>query len=156
MARLPHKPPSWDAASQGSGVCMLLVQQQIPCPGFTSAYNAVVRCMGPQHPCLLHSRFRCVRSHLASPLQAPDVMRSCSMAMCLLSTAMGSYLAGALTWAVQAGGSRASVAGTCFLMMLHVGSNIEHPASPRRAWLYAMHFIPRNGACSCEHAATSS
>ncbi|KAF5831125.1 POT family-domain-containing protein [Dunaliella salina] len=35
--------------------------------------------------------------------QAPDVMRSCSMAMCLLSTAMGSYLAGALTWAVQAG-----------------------------------------------------
>lgn len=29
-------------------------------------------------------------------------MRSCSMALCLLSTAIGSYLAGALTWGVQA------------------------------------------------------
>ena len=28
-------------------------------------------------------------------------MRSCSMALCLLSTALGSYLAGALTWVVQ-------------------------------------------------------
>jgi len=34
--------------------------------------------------------------------QAPDVMRSCSMALCLLSTALGSYSAGALTAAVQA------------------------------------------------------
>jgi hypothetical protein len=33
--------------------------------------------------------------------QAPDVMRSCSMALCLLSTAFGSYAAGALTAAVQ-------------------------------------------------------
>ncbi|GAX73014.1 hypothetical protein CEUSTIGMA_g466.t1 [Chlamydomonas eustigma] len=33
--------------------------------------------------------------------QAPDVMRSCSMALSLLSTAVGSYLAGALTLVVQ-------------------------------------------------------
>eukprot|EP00798_Chlamydomonas_sp_ICE-L_P012245 gene12246-15386_t len=33
--------------------------------------------------------------------QSPDVMRSCSMALGLLSTALGSYLAGALTWLVQ-------------------------------------------------------
>ena len=33
--------------------------------------------------------------------QAPDVMRSCSMALGLLSSALGSYLAGALTWLVQ-------------------------------------------------------
>lgn len=33
--------------------------------------------------------------------QAPDVMRSCSMALGLLSSALGSYSAGALTWLVQ-------------------------------------------------------
>ena len=33
--------------------------------------------------------------------QAPDVMRSCSMALQLLSTALGSYLSGALLLAVQ-------------------------------------------------------
>lgn len=32
--------------------------------------------------------------------QAPDVMRSCSMALQLLSVAVGSYLSGALVWAV--------------------------------------------------------
>lgn len=36
------------------------------------------------------------------------MMRSCSMALCLLSTAMGSYLAGALTWVVQVASERAS------------------------------------------------
>jgi peptide/histidine transporter 3/4 len=35
--------------------------------------------------------------------QAPDVMRSCSMALQLLSTALGSYLSGAVLLAVQAG-----------------------------------------------------
>jgi peptide/histidine transporter 3/4 len=34
--------------------------------------------------------------------QAPDVMRSCSMALGLLSSALGSYSAGILTWLVQA------------------------------------------------------
>ncbi|KAG1658754.1 hypothetical protein FOA52_000867 [Chlamydomonas sp. UWO 241] len=34
--------------------------------------------------------------------QAPDVMRSCSMALGLLSTALGSYLSGLLTWLVAA------------------------------------------------------
>eukprot|EP00798_Chlamydomonas_sp_ICE-L_P031614 gene31614-6810_t len=38
--------------------------------------------------------------------QAPDVMRSCSMALGLLSTALGSYLAGALTWLVQIAGQQ--------------------------------------------------
>lgn len=33
--------------------------------------------------------------------QSPDVMRSCSMALGLLSSALGSYSAGILTWAVQ-------------------------------------------------------
>lgn len=33
--------------------------------------------------------------------QAPDVMRSCSMALGLLSSALGSYSAGILTWLVQ-------------------------------------------------------
>ena len=33
--------------------------------------------------------------------QAPDVMRSCSMALGLLSSALGSYMAGVLTWLVQ-------------------------------------------------------
>lgn len=33
--------------------------------------------------------------------QAPDVMRSCSMALGLLSSALGSYMAGMLTWLVQ-------------------------------------------------------
>uniref|UniRef100_A0A7R9VQN8 Uncharacterized protein n=1 Tax=Chlamydomonas euryale TaxID=1486919 RepID=A0A7R9VQN8_9CHLO len=33
--------------------------------------------------------------------QAPDVMRSCSMALGLLSSALGSYMAGILTWVVQ-------------------------------------------------------
>lgn len=32
--------------------------------------------------------------------QAPDVMRSCSMALQLLSVCIGSYLSGALVWAV--------------------------------------------------------
>jgi hypothetical protein len=32
--------------------------------------------------------------HATPSMQAPDVMRSCSMALCLLSTAIGSYLAG--------------------------------------------------------------
>ncbi len=41
-------------------------------------------------------------------MQAPDVMRSCSMALCLLSTALGSYLAGALTLTVQAVSKRAT------------------------------------------------
>eukprot|EP00884_Botryococcus_braunii_P017309 jgi/Botrbrau1/4261/Bobra.0390s0001.1 len=35
--------------------------------------------------------------------QAPDVMRSCSMALQLLSVAIGSYLSGAVVWAVGAG-----------------------------------------------------
>ncbi|GLC42322.1 hypothetical protein PLESTB_000659700 [Pleodorina starrii] len=35
--------------------------------------------------------------------QAPDVMRSCSMALQLASTAIGSYLSGIIVWAVQAG-----------------------------------------------------
>jgi len=34
--------------------------------------------------------------------QAPDVMRSCSMALQLLSVAIGSYLSGAVVWATQA------------------------------------------------------
>lgn len=34
--------------------------------------------------------------------QAPDVMRSCSMALQLLSVAIGSYLSGAVVWAVSA------------------------------------------------------
>ena len=34
--------------------------------------------------------------------QAPDIMRSCSMALQLLSVAVGSYLSGAMVWAVQA------------------------------------------------------
>lgn len=34
--------------------------------------------------------------------QAPDVMRSCSMALQLLSVAAGSYLSGALVWGVSA------------------------------------------------------
>ena len=34
--------------------------------------------------------------------QAPDVMRSCSMALQLLSVALGSYLSGALVWGVSA------------------------------------------------------
>jgi peptide/histidine transporter 3/4 len=33
--------------------------------------------------------------------QAPDVMRSCSMALQLLSVAIGSYLSGAVVWATQ-------------------------------------------------------
>ncbi|GLI71059.1 hypothetical protein VaNZ11_015975 [Volvox africanus] len=35
--------------------------------------------------------------------QAPDVMRSCSMALQLASTAIGSYLSGVIVWAVQEG-----------------------------------------------------
>ncbi|GIL61727.1 hypothetical protein Vafri_16126 [Volvox africanus] len=35
--------------------------------------------------------------------QAPDVMRSCSMALQLASTAIGSYLSGIIVWAVQEG-----------------------------------------------------
>ncbi|EFJ40034.1 hypothetical protein VOLCADRAFT_70090, partial [Volvox carteri f. nagariensis] len=35
--------------------------------------------------------------------QAPDVMRSCSMALQLASTAIGSYLSGIIVWAVQLG-----------------------------------------------------
>ncbi|KAG2425090.1 hypothetical protein HXX76_013999 [Chlamydomonas incerta] len=35
--------------------------------------------------------------------QAPDVMRSCSMALQLASTAIGSYMSGVIVWAVQVG-----------------------------------------------------
>jgi solute carrier family 15 (peptide/histidine transporter), member 3/4 len=35
--------------------------------------------------------------------QAPDVMRSCSMALQLLSVAIGSYLSGAVVWGIGAG-----------------------------------------------------
>ena len=38
--------------------------------------------------------------------QAPDVMRSCSMALQLLSVCVGSYLSGAVVWATQAVTSR--------------------------------------------------
>ena len=38
--------------------------------------------------------------------QAPDVMRSCSMALQLLSVAVGSYLSGAVVAAVGAGTAR--------------------------------------------------
>lgn len=43
--------------------------------------------------------------------QAPDVMRSCSMALQLASTAIGSYMSGVIVWAVQVGGGALGGAG---------------------------------------------
>ena len=48
--------------------------------------------------------------------QAPDVMRSCSMALQLLSVAIGSYLSGALVYAVGA-----YTQGGCHLIAVLVG-----------------------------------
>ena len=43
--------------------------------------------------------------------QAPDVMRSCSMALQLLSVCIGSYLSGALVIGVSQGTAAAGAAG---------------------------------------------
>lgn len=47
--------------------------------------------------------------------QAPDVMRSCSMALQLLSVCIGSYLSGAVVWATSTITSRMDPSGTGWL-----------------------------------------
>jgi hypothetical protein len=58
----------------------------------------------------------CITACCLPRMQAPDVMRSCSMALQLASTAIGSYLSGIIVWAVQVrigpGGGPRAVSGS--------------------------------------------